>query len=415
MDIRNIWIIYLRHVRKNRIMLAALLIVAAISVFLIYIAFYEWNRENYNIYMTRQLLGDVPDLYNISLATVDADQATELAVEEFLLKLPEVEGVAASGRQMSTRGEWIELMENEAFLETNMELLAGTIGEAYPTLINIHCIDKELLDTVGLSGLMDEDVTDTVPVLVGYNFRKIFTVGEVYTDNISKCQYRIAGFLPKGFRLPPEMPLYSELYIDADDGMAAIYDKRLDPDHMQTLNARNSMYFISDGSDQVREQVNLLAEACGLHVKICTIEEMISEYKDENKESIAITFLFTGIAVLAGFIAIVSSSIIRILLNKQEYGILYANGVSFADTFKMIMLDNAVKLLTALLAAFVAASWYIKSITLTDLEESLRMLYIRVVPEVSVIVLGLWVLSTVVPVYILSRMHVVDLLGGNEL
>lgn len=415
MNIKNIWIFLMRRFKKSPFALIALLAVTTISIFLLYAAFDEWNKENYNIYMTKKLLGRESELYNISLLTMEWGSDVENSMEEFLQKLPDVQGVTHSGRQMSITSEWKEIADNSDIMEITKELRAGTIGEEYPQIMDIHCISRELLSTFGLEELEREDTTKYLPIMVGSGYRDVFNIGEIYTDSMTGCQFKVTGFLQDGFKLPSSSPLYSELYIDTEDGMVSIYDERVNPDNIMTLNARSSMYFISDGSDSVRERVYSLAEACGLYTKISTADEMISEYREENRESLGLTFLFTGIAVLAGFIAVVSSAIIRIFVHKQEYGIFYANGVSFADVFKLIAMDNGIKLLSAMIFAWFIMIIYIKRTTLTDVEECLHVFIVKTAPEVGLLVAILWFLSTTIPACILGRMHIVDLLRGNEI
>lgn len=414
MKIRYIWTTYIRRNKTKKIMNLSLFIAFTIVVFLIYDSLQQWNEENYMIYQTRELLGDVDNLYNIRVTIIDDVKDTE-KMNLFLSELPFVKGVNVAGCQMQCNGEWTELMANEQLIQLNQNIRAGTIGADYPTIMEVYCVEQCLAEVFGLEMLAELSVEDTIPVMAGYSYKDIFSVGDIYTNDKDGYQYQIVGFFPKGFKLPPNYLMSAEYYICADNQVVALYDERMDSSGMMKINAANSIYFVSDGSQNTIDEVRTLADKYDLHIQVATIEELIENYKQDNKEVLELTFLFTAIALSTGIIAIILSSLMRLMYDKQEYGIMYANGMDYNDMFKLIAIENGVRQMLAFIAATIIEITYLQYIKISGLEDCMRIMLGQTLPLIGFIVFILWIICVIIPVGILNRMRMSDMLGGHEL
>ena len=163
------------------------------------------------------------------------------------------------------------------------------------------------------------------------------------------------------------------------------------------------------------EEIKKLAQKNFIDVDINTIDELITQYKEKNRDSLQTTALFTGMTVVSAFLAIISSSIIQIILRKQEYGILFANGVSRLESIKLIAMENGVRQGIAFLVATLYVLHRVMEYGTSMYSEAVKIFCNMVIARTFLIVFLLWVFSTCIPALFLNRMKTVELLGGNEL
>lgn len=415
MRLKNILIIYHRQIRHHRLKRLSLIVLFAVAIVMMYMAVFELVKSQYDIMIIKQFFPERERLYNIRVWISDTGEATTIGMQNFLDSLGMIEGVEFGGKFYYTNSELRELKEDEEFLKINFEIVKGTEREEYPSLLQFCYVDRSLTSFLGVEVLSREKHGDMIPVLAGAKYQKILKKGDVYTDN-DGCRYRICGILPEGFCFPPEL-LFGTLvpYENMDDKLIALYDTKVNPFNMYTLSASNSIYCMTDGSEETLERIEKLAKECFIHIKAENIDQTINEYKQQEKTYLQTTILFTGITVLSAFLAMLASSIIHIILEKQEYGVLYANGVSRWDSFRLIALDNGVCQFVAFLFATGLAVKKISEQVIYDNGVYIDIFNRMVIWRVFLIVLILFLISTVIPVILLNHMKTTELLGGNEL
>lgn len=415
MRLNNLLIIYYRQIRHHLWKKIALVVLFTIAMVMMYMAMFEMVKSRYDIAVIKNYFPERERLYNITVWITDIGEATTMGMQNFLDSLGTIEGVEFSGKFYNTNIEFQELLGNEEFLDLNSEILKGSEWEEYPSLLSLCYVDRSLTEFLDVEELSRSKHGDIIPVLVGASYRDFFKKGEIYTDN-SGCRYQICGILPEEFCFPPEILFGTALpYSKMDDKLIALYDVKVNPFYMHTLSASNSIYCMTDGSQETLERIEVMAKNCFIYIKAKNIKQRIDEYKQQEKSYLQMTALFTGITVFAAFIAMLTSSIIHIVLEKQEYGVLFANGVSRRDSAKLMALDNGVCLLVAF---FVATGVAVKKVTgqiFFDTREYFNIFSRMVIWRELLIVMLLIVISTVIPVVILNRIKTAELLGGNEL
>lgn len=415
MAIYNLSVILIKRIKKNIIIWLALVIVFTIAMVLVQLALYEYEKTNYTIRLTNEMIGNNDNVYNVCLNTPEITEDIAMDMRGFLEELKNVPGVSASGRYIISSLIFDELKDNELLANRNNELFEGTLRADYPSLIDVVYADKELLPLLHMESLDNMETKDTIPTWVGYNYADILSIGNIYTDPLTSCKYEIVGVIKKDLRLPSETLLRSYLYKDMNNAIFALYDERIEADYYYTYNYGNSMYFETNGTDETLNEIISLAKKHNLHVKIRSIPAYIDEYKQENKEMLMLTFLFTSIAVVSGLMSILSSSIINIVLRKQELGIMLANGFLPGDIKRIIFIENGIKQFPAYFISIFITRAYIIRNTLTDLDDCLRVHQYYVVGKAFIILLILLIISSVIPIILLNRIKPAELMGGNEL
>lgn len=413
MKIRELFYLYRKQNKKGWLRFLAFVLMFVIAIVVIQVAIIENECIYYEINLVEKIMPERDHLYNIRLNTPEVNDEVFFCLEDYTNELKELEGVVAAGRYYQTNIVFEELLQNQQFLEMQRTLRQGTLGEAYPQCIDIVYMDEELLPMFSMDELPKGKEADASPVLVGAEYKDYLKVGQCFTDSVSQKKYEVVGVLPENYKLPSVSLFFSaELYLDMDKAIFALHDESFQKD---ILHCTDNIFCYSDGSKECLERVSQLAQEKNLRITIASVSELIEKTKEDNKQGMELQLLFTVVIVFSAFFAVVVTSVIRILLYKQEYGILYANGVSYKDTVKLFAMDHGIKLIVSFVIAFFVTQIYLRKVTLAGLEDMLQLFYTQGLWKSALIVVTMFVISTFTPMYLLRKLNVADLLGGNEL
>lgn len=415
MKFGNLMTIYYRQTRQNRLKGLAIIFLFTIAIVMIHMAVYEQAVSQYNITMVKRIFKERENLYNIRVWVTDMGESTVEGTALFLENLRRLDSVEISGKFYDCNEIFVELQDDEAFLEYNQEIIKGTEQEIYPTFLDMYYVDRDLTSFLGVGELSKAKHGDIIPVLVGYDYKDYLKEGEIYT-NMDGIRYEICGVLPEGFCFPPTSLFFSDFPCELmDNKLIALYDDLVDPMHIYILNGSNSIYCVTDGEKETVEQIKELARASFINIEIETIDELITKFKEDNKQTLQTTALFTGITVLAAFLAMISLSVIQIILKKQEYGILFANGISKGDGLKLIALENGIWQIIAFILGTIVAVKKIDAMAFSYADQKIDIFKEVVVWKTFLIVFLLFIVSISIPIVVLGRMKTTELLGGNEI
>lgn len=413
MKLGNLMTIYYRQTRKYRLKGLAIIFLFTVAIVMIHGAVYEQSMSRYNITMVKHLFKERENLYNIKVWVTDMGEATAEGMTVFLENLKRLDGVDISGRFYNRNEIFVELKDNQEFLEYNQEVIADQEIDSF--FLDIYYVDRDLASLLGVGELSRAKHGDIIPVLAGYDYKYYLKEGEIYTS-MEGIRYEICGVLPEGFRFPPTSLLASDFPCEImDNKLIALHDGTVDPMHIYVLNGANSIYCVTDGEKKTVDQIKELAKQSLINIEIDTIDELILQYQEDNKESLWITALFTGITVLAAFLAMISLSVIQILLKKQEYGILFANGISRGDGVKLIAMENGIRQMIAFVLGTIITAYRIESAAFTYVFQKIDIFKEMVVWKTFIIVLLLFIGNVSIPAILLGKKKTAELLGGNEL
>lgn len=415
MKFRNLLTIYYRQTRKYRLKGLTMILLFTIAIVMIHMAFYEQEMSQYNITVTKRLFKEHDNLYNIRVWITDTGEVSAQCMAMFLENLKRLNSVKMSGRFFDCNEVFVELQDDKTFRKYNQEIMKGNAYEINPIFLDMYYVDRDLTSLLGVSKLSLAKHGDIIPVLAGYNYRDYLKEGEIYT-NLEGIRYEICGVLPEGFCIPPSSLLASEYPCEImDNKLIALFDERVDPLHAYIFNGANSIYCVTDGEEETIERIKELAKESFIKIKIETVDERIMQYKADNKWTLRTTALFTGITVLAAFLAMISLSVIQIILKKQEYGILFTNGISKGEGAKLIALENGVRQMIAFVLGTIIAARRIETRAFTYIFQKVDIFKEMVVWKTFLFMLLLFVGSISIPIILLRKMNTVELLGGNEL
>ncbi len=412
MKIKELFYLYRKQNKGSWLRFFAFVLMFVISIVVVQVAIIEIEWYYCEINFVESIMPERDHLYNIRLNTPELNDDVFFALEEYTNELKETEGVIAAGRYYQTNIIFEELMENQQFLEMQRTLHEGTLQADYPRTVDIVYMDEELLPMFSMDEFQVEKATDASPVWVGTAYKEYLKVGQCFTDYLSKKNYKVVGVLPENYKLPSTSLFHSELYIDMNKAIFALHDESFEKD---ILHCTDNIFCYCDGSKESLERIDRLAENKNLRIVISSITEMIEKTKEESKQGKELMLLFTVVIVFSAFFAVVISSVIRILLYKQEYGILYANGVSYKDTVKLFAIDYGIKWIVSFVIAFFVTHIYLKKTSIFGLEYMLELFYTQGLWKSAFFVVIVFMISIFAPMYLLRKLNVADLLGGNEL
>ncbi|MDE6761163.1 MAG: ABC transporter permease [Lachnospiraceae bacterium] len=107
-------------------------------------------------------------------------------------------------------------------------------------------------------------------------------------------------------------------------------------------------------ADQKIELIEKQAEQNDIFIDICSMDEMEKNSLKDNNDEFKFCFLLAGIMIVTVAIIIIILSVMSWVSDYHDIGILYANGFTDKDIFRIIRIENTFKLLTS---AVVSMAW----------------------------------------------------------
>ncbi len=273
---------------------------------------------------------------------------------------------------------------------------SGSMSDDYIEMIDISVSLFGLYDIKFYDGYMEtEDVISQgyIPVYAGCKYRKILNTGDVLEcDNGGK--YMIAGFIKSGQTLP----------IDDAYAMDSYYTNvvtSLDYAFIDVCEyvSYYEIYFCAKEGyefDDVKYRLNLLAERenvseMGIY-NIGAIAEATDDSTKSVRKYLLELFLIAGIFTC---VILVCYACMNMIAEKHEFAIMYANGFNNRDIICIILIEQIVKILVAVLISLpvvvVLANMYFEAVY-----ESKRILNEIIFKDCLIGVLLMGVLVTVI-------------------
>ena len=319
------------------------------------IAMYMIDTSMSNYYFQKELINQYKEPYKENTDDVFyvGEQVTEQVEEQkeafskFVKALPGINNIDYSGR----------------FLETN-----GTVyfdnGEKYSELLNIIITESSLLHVSNL-GIGDEKIKELqdyegqyIPVMAGHDLQKDFPVGTIFSTNEAGKKYIIAGILPKDAKWTNygKIGTYYGDNLQNLDRQLLVCQKNYEVDYY-TMGDCELVYYVCDEiyHEEVLNEIYKEAARCGYAMSIYNVGEMIAEKEQkhglgDNKQFISAVLLLI-LAIISMSVAVVATCMIR----KNDFGVMYAFGISIGDIGAMIVMQNV---FIVALAGIIA--WFIR-------------------------------------------------------
>lgn len=301
--------------------------------------------------------------------------------------------------------------------EFNMPGIEGGLDIFEVNAAGWSMLDLELYQGIGLDEFREQyDMKEYVPVYLGYEYRRIVEAGTVLGTDYMGITYIIAGILKPGMRMPKDLDNLNET--DAAFAYPMDYGVlKVEPDfglstHMLTIFAEEGVSF-----QEVQERIQTAAEEAGIFVEIASLEAIFDSYDRMQRPVNRYMLQMVLVVGLTVCILFTCYQTISIITRRSEYGILYANGATTRDLVAIILIENLVKLLIALIIMIPVFLLLVqKAYAFWSLDQSVisQLFWSRIIWKILSAGLGMVLLSSLLPVYTLTHYTPVSLIGGEQ-
>lgn len=350
MNITNVLKLIFSQIYNRRYMFfLSLLTIGVIFFYLDYMT-YQSFEQYYQIWKAKETLADKgKNVYSLKFDDINFVETNEEKAKEFFEKVKEKCGTAGGFYVTSVNMEqlapmdlgqleWEELamMEEEEWQKITQDMLI--IDE------NIAGLCDCLLENGEPVGKVNLKKAENIPVFMGSNYKDRVKQGDVLTTYLTDDTYEVAGFFAQGTEwITDSLFFTTESAIPLDNCLLVFSDKEFEGVELQ-MSGRN-FYILSDmGKDKLDKEIQSIAEVMDISVSISSFEDLALEYKKENAEAMRLAkiILFTGLIVVA--LTSVLNSVMTVIARKKEYIVMNVCGVSYRDIFKMICMENIIKM-----------------------------------------------------------------------
>ncbi len=293
----------------------------------------------------------------------------------------------------------------------------------------VYFIDESMLASYNISvenELKENMLKDTeyIPVVVGYNLRNRFNIGDVIDSSIGN-KYRVYGYLAKDDAMYHEQKLFggwtnSDLY-NLDDSFVAIVDNVED---FRFFNWYYINFYVDEGDyNLAKEEILKIAESDNINIQVINRGEEILEAQEDNNILHSPNLYILIVVLLVNIITITIMTITYVMIEKRQYGILSICTYSRRKISFLIIKQNAIIVyLAAIIAWAINQKLYNGSIIikLADYPSNLPYkitLYstMIILPLVLFLIASLIiVISSMIPVILINRYKIPELIHSNN-
>ncbi|MGB8453016.1 MAG: ABC transporter permease [Anaerocolumna sp.] len=416
------------YVRKRSLFLS--IIMCIIAFYLCINIYVEAGvTQNYGYTIKKALNKSADATYSIEYNKgFPSDGSLDDKAKELSSFIDTLNKVDAHGYFCVTCDTFTELLNNNNYKNKMQEIYGATEPEEDMGYSNVLYLQPNVLDLCDLevyAGTKELDYdkeSETIPLLVGYSFKDVLPVGTVLTQDSYGVKYKVAGILKENsnwLEIGDASFGYTFSWGNNLDGMFVAlfsdeYYKNLFFDIAQTY------YFtFTDTKDMNKDITNIASRASelGLDVSIYSVSEKINLLMNNLN-------YFKNARIL---IVIISSCIIIILLSlcfisyiikhKNEFGILYANGIDNISLIKMIMLENGFILIICGIISFLYC--YYSLVSGSNKHGAYYLSYYNSMKGTAsfyliITILFIYLCSSLISIKYLCKLKPVELLGGDE-
>lgn len=293
----------------------------------------------------------------------------------------------------------------------------------------VYFIDESMLASYNISvenELKDNMLKDTeyIPVVVGYNLRNKFNIGDIIDSTIGN-KYKVYGYLAKDDAMYHESDLFggwtnSDLY-NLDDSFVAIVDNVED---FRFFNWYYINFYVDEGDyNLAKEEILKIAESDNINTQVINRGEEILEAQEDNNILHSPNLYILIVVLLVNIITITIMTITYVMIEKRQYGILSICTYSRRKISFLIIKQNAIIVyLAAIIAWAINQKLYNGSIIikLADYPSNLPYkitLYstMIILPLVLFLIASLIiVISSMIPVILINRYKIPELIHSNN-
>lgn len=401
------------------------IVLCTLSIVLIYFAVYIERDSKYCKEKASELvnggLNNIGIVNDNSYVTHENDTTYEMIKE--IYKLEEIDSVGEIGN-VGVGYPYMEEIYNEQLKFIDESKFEGEKDCMY--CINLQKTFLPALNFELNSGeiISDEEIMDDVIYLyLGYNLRNI-PVGSEYeyainTENEEDMviKFKVKGILEKGTRI-----VNTDMFFTTDGFLSEKCYTEMDSIVLAANSITGSsgfMFKYSNDTDYntIRTKINEIADEMGCSIIMGNLDGVIEEKDLSTKEISDIVMDLLVITMIVCLSIMICMEITLIINNLSEYGILCANGYSIRQICMMLIGENIIKTgISYLIGTYIANKLiYYSFAGVEELQPVFEDIFYKYsIGLVGICTVGIVIVSSIIPVVIMSRYKIVNLIGDNE-
>lgn len=282
-------------------------------------------------------------------------------------------------------------------------------------------MDREVLNACRLEMEQEQyerfvvDGEGRFPLLAGAAYRDLLKEGQVLV-NAGGEQYVVIGFLKEGSRFFYEGGIlegtkgYTEL-----DNKIIILPEDTDNSFYVACYKDTMLACLAPGADalEVVRQVNEAANRYGMDVEFKTLSQEIQSYRQSQAEEIRRWGLLALTLIGLGLLSVTATGAVGVLMEKRQYAIYMASGITTQSIGVLVTLENGIKVLFGMLlaAAYIHRELQGNLLYSASVRAVMKeVLTGKTCPTLLLLALAAGLATSVIPIWILRRCKVSSLL-----
>lgn len=329
------------------------LLFCAVAVYLMYNVVHMSNMAQCQRKLIEKMLQpDSEEFYQVCILDMNIEDETFGArLNQLIRDISTLDNVAGFGIHYDTNEILEELCGDERLTDIlEKHSFMGYVGN-YPYIMYA---EADMLQACGAKLCQGsyadyEAEGDAIPVLAGYDYREILSVGDTLTARGSGQIYRVVGILEQDSRF-----FYKNDIVGGMDAYTSLDAYLVIPAlaygmEENSLGASQYMnticFYVEDkqAAESACSEILQLAEKDQMGIEIKSLEQLFDENEQSEAEEIRMTIILAYTVVVLALVALTVTGIVQILTHKREYAIMLSCGFSYGTLCRLVFLENLIK------------------------------------------------------------------------
>lgn len=421
MNLANTIYYGISHLCNKRKFFLVSIIVMLCGIVLIFNTFIVYFGSYSDIVKERKLLGEARDnLYMMKSTYYTLDFSYYDGYRDFLLKMKQDYDI---GIYHSTNVHFSSGFDEDAMAEikTRFPDVLDPSGNTvlFPRLRIDDCLMQRLgfQDENGNEIKLQTDEKGREEIAVGPELSPYVGIGDELVDGYDKTVYVVKYILADNQKWTDGELLNTTNVVSLGHYIITSLDLKKCDSYDCAAFAGNVFLCVDDGekasADTTIQSIEKQAKQNDIFIDIYSMEEMEKKSLKDNNDEFKFCFLLVGLMIVTVSVIISILSILSWVSDYHDIGILYANGFTDRDIFRIILIENTFKLLAA---AILSMAWikirnWGEILTIYDGPLYSSMVYAGIVLVYFVVLL----FSAIVSFVLINRVSPCNLLKGEQL
>ena len=310
---------------------------------------------NYDIIMTHKILRkNRENLFKVNSGYLSVDVNYYQKYNKCIMELREKYNILIY-EDTSICPNNVDPAKFQVLLNKEISELEGSENGILPSLLKI---DNKLLEFGNVKdnegNILRLGKSDgRIEVAIGSMYEEIMPIGTIFQDKITRKEYVVAKVISDKQKWFNGAIYNDGRAVDLDSYIICGMDLE-DYSGVSCMAYYNNVFLYCDKSNakNVIEDINKIAKQNDIYINVESFSEFEKSYIKEHENLYIFSLVLAILLMLVSMAFIVIVTIVDWMLEKHNIGILYANGFSNKDLFKVIMSENIIRLAIPIMISY---------------------------------------------------------------